>query len=56
MTLGEYLDHHDLAGCIVRIGNVTVTCDVDGMDPFEYQEAVDGLMAIVEPWLDCEIV
>lgn len=52
MTLGEYLEHHDLAGCTVRIGNVTVTCDVDGLDPFEYMEAVDEMTLALTPWLE----
>lgn len=55
MKLREWLQHGDKAGASVQVDGITVTCSVDGMDPWEYQRAVDGMERALSPWLDCEI-
>lgn len=54
MKLIDYINTHDMAGRTFGVGHITVTCNVDGLDPFEYEAAFDQLLEVLGPWLECE--
>lgn len=54
MKLIDYINSHDMAGHTFYVGDIRITCDVDGLDPFEYGAAFDQLLEVLGPWLQCE--